>query len=119
MRAAALLSLQYRLDFVLQSVMALFWTAGMVAFPQYFSLPMQLFLIPVIGFFFAKALFGGGFMDKANWNDAVMHLQTAVRLAPDHIYHRLELAEVYVDLGKYSLARVQLQAIADSSVITH
>jgi len=62
--------------------------------------------------FFAKALFGGGFMDKANWNDAVMHLQTAVRLAPDHIYHRLELAEVYVDLGKYSLARVQLQAIA-------
>jgi len=62
--------------------------------------------------FFAKALFGGGFMDKANWNDAVMHLQSAVRLAPDHIYHRLELAEVYVDLGKYSLARVQLQAIA-------
>ncbi len=62
--------------------------------------------------FFAKALFGGGFMDKANWDDAVMHLRTAVRLAPDHIYHRLELAEVYVDLGKYSLARVQLQAIA-------
>src|SRR6266511_1747985 len=58
--------------------------------------------------FFAKVLFGGGFMDKANWDDAVMHLQTAVRLAPDHIYHRLELAEVYVDLGKYSLARVQL-----------
>ena len=62
--------------------------------------------------FFAKALFGGGFMDKANWDDAVSHLQTAVRLRPDHIYHRLELAEVYVDLGKYSLARVQLQAIA-------
>ena len=51
-------------------------------------------------------------MDKANWNDAVKHLETAVRLAPDHIYHRLELAEVYVDLGTYSKARVQLQAIA-------
>jgi tetratricopeptide (TPR) repeat protein len=62
--------------------------------------------------FFAKTLFGGGFMDKANWNDAVMHLETAVRLAPDHIYHRLELAEVYEDLGKYSKAREQLQAIA-------
>lgn len=62
--------------------------------------------------FFAKALFGGGFMDKANWDDAVKHLETAVRIAPKHIYHRLELAEVYVDLGKYSLARVQLQAIA-------
>nr|WP_267224981.1 glycosyltransferase family 2 protein [Dyella silvae] len=40
------------------TMMALFWTAGMVAFPTLFSLPMQLFLIPVIGFFFAKAIFG-------------------------------------------------------------
>ncbi|WP_343882383.1 glycosyltransferase family 2 protein [Rhodanobacter caeni] len=40
------------------TLMAIFWTAGMVAFPQVFSLPMQLFLIPVIGFFFAKAIFG-------------------------------------------------------------
>ncbi|KRA33183.1 benzoate transporter [Rhodanobacter sp. Root627] len=40
------------------TLMAIFWTAGMVAFPQLFSLPMQLFLIPVIGFFFAKAIFG-------------------------------------------------------------
>jgi len=53
-----------------------------------------------------------GFMDKANWNDAVMHLETAVRLAPDHIYHRLELAEVYTDLGQYSKAREQCQVIA-------
>src|SRR5437899_4527175 len=47
--------------------------------------------------FFAKALFGGGFMDKANWDDAVKQLETAVRLAPKHIYHRLELAEAYTD----------------------
>jgi exo-beta-1,3-glucanase (GH17 family)/glycosyltransferase involved in cell wall biosynthesis len=40
------------------TLMAVFWTAGMVALPQYFNLPMQLFLIPVIGFFFAKAIFG-------------------------------------------------------------
>jgi exo-beta-1,3-glucanase (GH17 family)/glycosyltransferase involved in cell wall biosynthesis len=43
---------------LLFSMMAIFWTAGMVAYPQYFALPMQLFLIPVIGFFFAKAIFG-------------------------------------------------------------
>ena len=61
--------------------------------------------------FFAKALFGGGFMDKANWNDAVQHLHRAVEIAPQHIYHRLELAEVYTDLGQYSKAREQLQAI--------
>jgi tetratricopeptide (TPR) repeat protein len=62
--------------------------------------------------FFAKALFGGGFMDKANWDDAVRHLERAVAIAPNHIYHRLELAEVYTDLGRYSKARAQLQVIA-------
>jgi len=61
--------------------------------------------------FFAKALFGGGFMDKANWDDAVRHLERAVAIAPNHIYHRLELAEVYTDLGRYSKARAQLQVI--------
>ncbi len=43
---------------LLFTLMALFWTAGMIGLPQYFSLPMQLFLIPVIGFFVAKAVFG-------------------------------------------------------------
>src|SRR5438552_13870892 len=62
--------------------------------------------------FFAKALFGGGFMDKASWDDAVRHLERAVAIAPDHIYHRLELAEVYTDLGKYSKAREQCKVIA-------
>ncbi len=62
--------------------------------------------------FFAKALFGGGFMDKATWDDAVRHLERAVAIAPDHIYHRLELAEVYTDLGKYSKAREQCKVIA-------
>src|SRR2546430_2332768 len=62
--------------------------------------------------FFAKALFGGGFMSVANWDDAVRHLQRAVAIAPNHIYHRLELAEVYTDLGRYSKAREQLQALA-------
>jgi tetratricopeptide (TPR) repeat protein len=61
--------------------------------------------------FFAKTLFGGGFMSKANWNDAVSHLQRAVELNPQHVYHRLELAEVYVDLGQYSKAREHLLVI--------
>jgi tetratricopeptide (TPR) repeat protein len=61
--------------------------------------------------FFAKALFGGGFMSAANWNDAVTHLERAVALNPEHIYHRLELAEVYADVGQYSKAREQLAVI--------
>jgi thioredoxin-like negative regulator of GroEL len=42
----------------------------------------------------------------------VHHLQRAVAIAPNHIYHRLELAEVYTDLGRYSKAREQLRVIA-------
>ncbi len=40
------------------TLMALAWTALMLGLPQYFSLPMKLFLIPVLGFFVAKAVFG-------------------------------------------------------------
>jgi tetratricopeptide (TPR) repeat protein len=61
--------------------------------------------------FFAKALFGGGFMRAANWDDAVTHLERAVALNPQHVYHRLELAEVYADIGQYTKAREQLAVI--------
>jgi tetratricopeptide (TPR) repeat protein len=62
--------------------------------------------------FFAKALFGGGFMSVANWDDAVKNLEQAVALNPQHVYHRLELAEVYADIGAYSKAREQCNVIA-------
>jgi tetratricopeptide (TPR) repeat protein len=62
--------------------------------------------------FFAKALFGGGFMSVANWDDAVKHLEQAVALNPQHVYHRLELADVYADIGAYSKAREQCTVIA-------
>jgi len=62
--------------------------------------------------FFAKALFGAGFMDKANWPDAQRYLEKAVAWKPGNIFHRLELAEVYMDVGKFSAARGQLTAIA-------
>ena len=61
--------------------------------------------------FFAKALFGGGFMSIAAWDSAVVHLERAVALNQQHIYHRLELAEVYSDLEQYSKAREQLNII--------
>jgi len=61
--------------------------------------------------FFAKALFGGGFLDRGNWDDAQKYLEKAVALKPKNIFHKIELAEVYVDLGKYSKAREQLAGI--------
>lgn len=61
--------------------------------------------------FFAKTLFGGGFLDKGNWPDAERYLARAIALKPANIFHRLELAEVYVDLEKYAKARELLTAI--------
>lgn len=63
--------------------------------------------------FFAKTLFGAGFMDKANWDDAQRYLERAVAVRPTNVYHHLELAEIYVDVGKYSAARAQLTALHD------
>src|SRR5436305_1445376 len=60
----------------------------------------------------AALLFGGGFLGKGNWDDAQKYLEKAVALSPQNIFHRLELAEVYIDLGKYSRARDELRAVA-------
>jgi hypothetical protein len=40
------------------TLMAMLWTLGMVLAPKYFTLPMYLFLVPLIGFFISKAAFG-------------------------------------------------------------
>ena len=61
--------------------------------------------------FFAKTLFGGGFMSVASWDKAVEFLERSVAANPNHVYHRLELAEVYVDLDRYSKARELLESI--------
>lgn len=40
------------------TLMAILWTVGMIGWPQYFTLPMYLFLVPLIGFFLFKAVVG-------------------------------------------------------------
>lgn len=62
--------------------------------------------------FFAKTLFGAGFMDRAAWDSAVTNMEHAVTLNPQHVYHRLELAGVYLDIEQPAKATDQLQAIA-------
>ncbi|MGH7613048.1 MAG: hypothetical protein ACREMW_03260 [Gemmatimonadales bacterium] len=61
--------------------------------------------------FFAKTLFGAGFMDRATWDSAVVNMERAVALNPQLIYHRLELAGVYLDVAQPAKAIDQLQAI--------
>jgi tetratricopeptide (TPR) repeat protein len=61
--------------------------------------------------FFAKTLFGGGFLANASWAGARSHMEKAVALNPGNVYHRLELAMVYLDVDQPEKALEQLQAI--------
>jgi len=62
--------------------------------------------------FFAKTFLGGGYMGIASWDSAAVHLEKSVEIKPDYIFHRLELAEIYLDLHQYAAAREQLTMIS-------
>ena len=56
------------------TLMAMLWTLGMVLAPKYFTLPMYLFLVPLIGFFVCKAAFGIILYRKrvpCSWKDTI------------------------------------------------
>jgi exo-beta-1,3-glucanase (GH17 family)/cellulose synthase/poly-beta-1,6-N-acetylglucosamine synthase-like glycosyltransferase len=40
------------------TMLALTWTAGMIGLPEYFTLPLDLFIYPILGFFVFKAVIG-------------------------------------------------------------
>ncbi len=55
--------------------LALWWTAGMLALPQYFTLPLDLFIYPIIGFFLFKAAIGVLLYRvrvPCSWKDTIM-----------------------------------------------
>lgn len=62
--------------------------------------------------FFAKRLLGAGIFGEASWDNATSNMERAVALDPGRLYHRLELAEIYVDRKRYEDARAQLGELA-------
>lgn len=63
--------------------------------------------------FFAKSLLGAGIFKEASWEGAVSNMERAVALDPGRLYHRLELAQIYVDRKRYADARAQLDTVAE------
>ncbi len=61
--------------------------------------------------FFAKTLFGAGFLDRAEWDSAAVYLERSVRLEPSYVHHHLELAEIYLDLKRPDDAMRELRAV--------
>jgi tetratricopeptide (TPR) repeat protein len=52
--------------------------------------------------FIARQFLGARALGRASWADAVRHLEAAVAAEPWRIAHRVELAEIYGDLGRRS-----------------
>ena len=67
--------------------------------------------------FFAKNFLGGKVFNEASWAEAERALGKAIEHRPGYIYHRLDLAEVYLDQKKYREAESQLRAIPDLGLI--
>jgi tetratricopeptide (TPR) repeat protein len=67
--------------------------------------------------FFAKTFLGGAIFNEASWDHAIEYMSKAVELAPESIYHHLDLAEIYIDRGKYDEARHHLEQVEALPVI--
>lgn len=63
--------------------------------------------------FMARNLLGGQILSQASWANAIDHLETAVRIDPSRIFHRLDLGRVYLDRKRYAQARAEFNAIAE------
>jgi tetratricopeptide (TPR) repeat protein len=62
--------------------------------------------------FFARSFLGADVFKYASWEGAIDNLERAVGLDPTRIYHRLDLAEVYLDRKRFEEARVELERIS-------
>jgi tetratricopeptide (TPR) repeat protein len=61
--------------------------------------------------FFARLIYGSKLLGASSWDSATVHLERAVQLNPGDIYHRLELARVYLDINRKHDAAAQLDTI--------
>lgn len=58
----------------------------------------------------AKNFLGGQIFGSASWNDAVRYMESSVASDPTRVVHRIDLAEIYVDLKQPDKARAQADA---------
>lgn len=66
---------------------------------------------------FAKWFLGADLLESANWDEAQLLLEDAVRVDPVRITHRLALAGIYADRGDKPRARALYMWIASAQVV--
>ena len=57
----------------------------------------------------AKNILGGRVFASASWKEAVRYMEAAVAAEPERIVHRLDLADIYEDIGEKAKARQELE----------
>ena len=72
----------------------------------------EIMLLSPLQKFFAKTFMGGAIFDQASWDAAEANLRIAVEYAPNRIFHRVDLATVLIERGKWREAKLQVDAIA-------
>ena len=61
--------------------------------------------------FVARNFLGGKTFDSASWKEAVRYMETAVAVEPWRIVHRVDLADIFLDIGDKTKAKAQLEQI--------
>lgn len=58
----------------------------------------------------AKNFLGGQIFGSASWKEAIRYMESAVAVDPNRVVHRIDLAQMYVDLKQPDKARAQAEA---------
>jgi tetratricopeptide (TPR) repeat protein len=66
---------------------------------------------------FAKTFLGAQLFSRANWDDAQRFLEKAVRVDPNRIVHKLDLAGIYADRDQKDKARQLYQEVSNAPLI--
>jgi len=64
--------------------------------------------------FMAKNFLGGQVFGSASWQEAVRYMERAVSVAPNRLVHRVDLAEIYADIGDKAKARTELEYVMNA-----
>ena len=57
----------------------------------------------------ARNVLGGRAFGSASWKEAVRYMEAAVAADPERIVHRLDMGEIYRDVGEKQKAREQFE----------
>jgi len=57
----------------------------------------------------AKSVLGGRVFGSASWKEAVRYMQAAVAAEPQRVVHRLDIGEIYRDVGEKQKAREEFE----------